>query len=109
MARAGWIGDYLDPNTFLDMYTSNSGNNDAGWSNQRYDALIAQAGETTDRERRFTLFQEAESILMTELPIMPIYTYVSKSLVSPDVRGWYPNILDNHPYKYISLVPSADD
>ena len=109
VARAGWIGDYLDPNTFLDMYTSNSGNNDAGWSNQRYDALIAQAGETTDRERRFTLFQEAESILMTELPIMPIYTYVSKSLVSPDVRGWYPNILDNHPYKYISLVPSADD
>ena len=109
VARAGWIGDYLDPNTFLDMYTSNSGNNDAGWSNQRYDALIAQAGETTDQERRFALFQDAETILMTELPIMPIYTYVSKSLVSPDVRGWYPNILDNHPYKYISLVPSADD
>ena len=109
VARAGWIGDYLDPNTFLDMYTSNSGNNDAGWSNQRYDALIAQAAETSDQERRFALFQDAETILMTELPIMPIYTYVSKSLVSPDVRGWYPNILDNHPYKYISLVPSADD
>ena len=109
VARAGWIGDYLDPNTFLDMYTSNSGNNDTGWSNRRYDALIAQAGATTDQERRFALFQDAESILMTELPIMPIYTYVSKSLVSPDVRGWYPNILDIHPYKNISLVSSADD
>ena len=109
VARAGWIGDYLDPNTFLDMYTTYSGNNDTGWSNPRYDALIAQAGETTDRERRFALFQEAEAILMTELPIMPIYTYMSKSLVSPDVRGWYPNILDIHPYKYISLVPSTND
>ena len=108
VARAGWIGDYLDPNTFLDMYTSNSGNNDTGWSNRRYDALIAQAGEATDRERRFALFQQAEAILMTELPIMPIYTYVSKSLVSPDVRGWYANILDYHPYKHISLTPSVN-
>ena len=109
VARAGWIGDYLDPNTFLDMYTTYSGNNDTGWSNLRYDELITQAAGTTDRQRRFELFQEAESILMTELPIMPIYTYVSKSLVSPDVRGWYPNILDIHPYKYISLIQSADD
>ena len=97
VARAGWIGDYLDPNTFLDMYTTHSGNNDAGWSNPRYDALIAQAGETTDQERRFALFRQAEAILMTDLPIMPIYTYVSKALVSPDVHGWYPNILDIHP------------
>ena len=109
MARAGWVGDYLDPNTFLEMYTSNSGNNNTGWSNERYDALIAQAGVTADRESRYALLQEAEALLMTELPIMPIYTYVNKSLVSPDVRGWYPNILDIHPYKNISLVPSAGE
>ena len=109
VARAGWIGDYLDPNTFLDMYTSSSGNNDTGWSNKRYDTLIAQAATIADQENRYALLQEAEALLMTELPIMPIYTYVSKSLVSPDVRGWYPNILDIHPYKYISLVASKDD
>ncbi len=109
VARAGWIGDYLDPNTFLDMYTSSGGNNDTGWSNRRYDELIAQAAQTTDQESRFALFQEAEALLMTELPIIPIYTYVNKSLVSPDVRGWHPNILDIHPYKYISLIPSTDD
>ncbi len=108
VARAGWIGDYLDPNTFLDMYMTNSGNNDTGWSNPRYDALITQAGATTDQDRRFALFREAEAILMTELPIMPIYTYMSKALVSPDVHGWFPNILDIHPYKYISLVQSTD-
>ena len=109
VARAGWIGDYLDPNTFLDMYTSHSGNNDTGWSNPRYDALIAQAAQTTEQQRRFALFRAAENILMAELPIMPIYTYVNKALVSPEVRGWHPNLLDVHPYKYISLVSSADD
>ena len=108
IARAGWIGDYLDPNTFLDMYTSHSGNNDTGWSNPRYDALIAQAARTTAQEQRYARFREAENILMEELPIMPIYTYVNKALVSPDVHGWYPNLLDIHPYKYISLVSSAD-
>ena len=104
IARAGWIGDYLDPNTFLDMYTSNSGNNDAGWSSPRYDELIAQAGATLAQAQRFALFQEAEAILMTELPVMPIYTYVNKALVAPQVRGWHPNVLDIHPYKYISLA-----
>ncbi len=109
VARAGWIGDYLDPSTFLDMFTSSSGNNDTGWSSKRYDALIAQAGKTVDRDSRYALLQEAEALLMAELPIIPIYTYVSKSLVSPNVHGWHPNILDLHPYKYISLNPSADD
>ena len=97
VARAGWIGDYLDPNTFLDMFTSYSGNNDTGWSSKRYDALITQAGKTVDRDGRYALLQEAEALLMAELPIIPIYTYVSKSLVSPDVRGWHPNILDIPP------------
>ena len=109
VARAGWIGDYLDPNTFLDMYTSHSGNNDTGWANPRYDALVAQAAQSTEQERRFALFRQAEAILMEELPIMPIYTYVNKALVSPEVHGWYPNLLDIHPYKYISLAPSADE
>ena len=107
IARAGWIGDYLDPNTFLNMYTSHSGNNDTGWSNPRYDTLIAEAAQTTDRQHRFALFRQAEAILMEELPIMPIYTYVNKALVSPEVHGWYPNLLDIHPYKYISLASST--
>ncbi len=106
VARAGWIGDYLDPITFLDLFVSTGGNNDTGWSDKRYDELIAKAATIVEQEKRYALLQEAEAILMTELPVMPIYTYVSKSLVSPDVRGWRPNILDQHPYKYISLTPS---
>ena len=51
------------------------------------------------------LLQQAETILLTDLPIAPIYFYVSKSLVRPEVKGWYPNILDHHSYTAISLEP----
>ena len=104
IARAGWIGDYLDPNTFLDMYTSHSGNNDTGWAHARYDALLAQAAARTDPDARHAVLREAEALLLEELPIIPIYTYVSKTLVAPGVQGWSPNILDIHPYKHIALA-----
>ena len=103
VARAGWIGDYNDPNTFLDMWLTGGGNNQTGWSNARYDQLIKEAAKAGDPKARFEKFQEAEAILIDEMPVIPIYFYVSLSLVKPNVRGWYPNILDHHPYKYIHL------
>jgi len=105
IARAGWIGDYPDPNTFLDLWVTGGGNNRTGWSSPAYDALIREAAHTADNTRRHALFQEAEAILMAELPILPIYFYRSKSLVQPSVRGWNPNLLDHHPWKHLSLVP----
>ncbi len=106
MARAGWIGDYADPNTFLDMFVTDGGNNHTGWSSPEYDALIREAGETGDRKKRYAVFQQAEKILLEEAPILPIYTYTSLTLLSPTVKGWYPNILDHHPYKYVYLEAS---
>ena len=103
VARAGWIGDYNDPNTFLDMWLTGGGNNQTGWSNARYDQLIKEAAKTDDPKSRYEKFQEAEAILLDEMPVIPIYFYVSLSLVKSNVRGWYPNILDHHPYKYIHL------
>ncbi len=103
IARAGWIGDYVDPNSFLDMWVTGGGNNRARWSNPQYDALIRQASETLDPGSRLDLFQQAEAILMNEVPIMPIYFYRSKSLIQPSVRGWHPTLLDHHPYKHIWL------
>lgn len=105
IARAAWIGDYLDPNTFLNMFVTGGGNNKTGWSNSRYDELIAKANRTLDQQERYQYFQEAERILMDEVPIIPIYTYTYKYLLHPAVEGWYDNILDYHPYKYVSLVP----
>ncbi|MEM7392408.1 MAG: peptide ABC transporter substrate-binding protein [Verrucomicrobiota bacterium] len=105
ISRAGWIGDYIDPNTFMDMWLTGGGNNDTGWSNLEYDRLIKQAGETVDETARYQLFQQAEKILLDESPIMPIYFYTKVYLKQPSLQGWYPNLLNTHPYKFLSLVP----
>lgn len=102
IARAGWIGDYVDPNTFLDMWITGGGNNQTGWSNARYDALIRQAAETVDPEARMKVLQAAETILVRDdPPIAPVFTYVSKGLIRRDFEGFHPNILDQHPLKAI--------
>lgn len=103
VSRAAWIGDYLDPNTFLDMFVTGGGNNRTGWSSPEYDALIAKAAVTANQTERFAIFQQAEQILTEEVPIIPIYTYTRNHLLSTDVKGWPPNILDHHPYKNVYL------
>ncbi len=103
ISRAGWIGDYPDPNTFLDMMLTDSGNNRTGWSNPQFDALIARAAGLTSQAERYDAFQQAERILDAEAPLLPIYTYTRVTLRRPEVRNWFPNILDHHPYKYLYL------
>ncbi|WP_309397884.1 peptide ABC transporter substrate-binding protein [Cerasicoccus maritimus] len=103
--RAGWIGDYNDPSTFLDLLASWSGNNNAKFDSPQYDALIRQAAETGDADARLEVFQQAGKILIDEMPVAPIYFYVSAYLVNPAVQGWYPNILDQHPWQGIYLDP----
>ena len=103
VSRAGWIGDYSDANTFLDMFMSDNGNNKAGFKNAKYDELITKAGKETNAKKRLAFFQEAEAILMEELPTVPIYVYTRVYLKSNAVKGWHANILDYHPMKYVSL------
>ncbi|HWT77968.1 MAG TPA: peptide ABC transporter substrate-binding protein [Candidatus Methylomirabilis sp.] len=105
ISRSGWIGDYVDPNTFLDMWISGGGNNQTGWSNTRYDTLVSQAAcKIVNAKDRMRALQEAEKILVVdEVPIMPLYTYVNTGMLSPRVKGWSANILDQHPLKYINL------
>ena len=109
ISRAGWIGDYVDPNTFLDLWISDGGNNQTGWSSKRYDELIGRAGRTLDPKERMRLLMDAERILVVdEVPIMPLFTYVNKGMLSRKVRGWHPNILDQHPLKAISIEPKVN-
>ena len=108
VSRFGWTGDYPDPNSFLDLWVTGGGNNRAFWSNPEYDRLIREAARTSDQGRRFELFQQSEAILMDEVPIIPIYFYTRVSALRPSVQGWYPNILDNHPYKHVWLDPTRN-
>lgn len=101
LSRSGWIGDYVHPSTFLELFTTGNGNNDTGWANAEYDALIAQAQVAQTEEARTQALQSAEEILLTELPVLPIYWYTRVYMKDPQVRGWNPKVLDNHPYKSI--------
>ncbi len=103
--RASWVGDYLDPNTFLEMFITENGNNRTGFSDLHYDALLAKAALEVDKEKRLAYFQEAESILVNSVPILPFYTYNWNRLVSPSVQGWYDNLMDYYPFKNVYLVP----
>jgi oligopeptide transport system substrate-binding protein len=103
IARMGWVGDYDDPNSFLDMWITDGGNNRTGWSNAAYDSLIELASRTADKDSRFAFFREAEKILLSELPVIPLYFYTNVYLLHPSVKGWDPNLLNIHNLKFISL------
>ena len=103
LARGGWIGNYLDAASFLQMWRADGKNNLTGWSNQRYDELLDLVDKESDGKKRFEYFDECEAILAKEMPIIPIYFYVHATLRHPTVKGWYPNLLDRHPYKFIYL------
>jgi oligopeptide transport system substrate-binding protein len=102
IGRSSWIGDYNDPNTFFDMFVTNGGNNQTGWSNKTYDELVKKSQLEIDPAKRLALFAEMERILVVdECPIAPIYRYVNKGLLRERVRGWFENIRDQHPFQYI--------
>lgn len=89
ISRAGWIGDYSDPMTMLDLWYTDGPFNDAGYSNPEYDKLIDIAKSTADQKVRFDAMREAEAILMEDLPIVPVYFYTQPYAVKPYVTGVY--------------------
>jgi len=101
IARSSWVGDYPDPNTFLDMFVTEGGNNRTGWSNAHYDRLIAQAATETDRTKRFDLLHDAEKILVdAQMPVSPIFFYVGIQIYDDEKLGGIKgNVLDEHPLK----------
>ena len=88
IARHGWSGDYVDPMTFLDLWVTGGGNNDAGYSNAEYDSLVAQAKAEQDSTKRWELMHKAESIIMEDMPIIPLYYYTKVKAAKPEVKGF---------------------
>ena len=103
VTRSSWIGDYNDPNTFLDLFRSNNGNNRTGWKNARYDQLMDQAAVQTDLGRRAELLRDAETVLVRDdAPIAPVYYFSGFNYYNPtNVSGIWGNILDSHPINAI--------
>ena len=105
--RFSWVGDYNDPGTFVDIFRSDSPQNLPGYMNLEYDRLLDEAGELMDPNERAKTMSEAESMLLNDYPIAPLYYYVSKHLVSGRVQNFENDILDRHPTQFLRLQTPA--
>ncbi|WP_193142312.1 MULTISPECIES: peptide ABC transporter substrate-binding protein [unclassified Meridianimarinicoccus] len=104
VARAGWIGDYSDPQNFLFLNRAdNPGFNYGNYNNPDYDALLDKAAGTVDLAERAAILAEAEELFLRDLPQMPLLYYSSMNLVSDKLQGWEPNIQDVHGSRFISI------
>lgn len=109
ISSSSWSGDYLDPTSFLDLWTSVSGNNNTGWSHPEYERLLAESRATGDQEERLKLLACAEKRMLSESPVIPLYWAKRSYLKRPEVQGWYPLLLDNHLFERISLSMKEED
>ena len=105
--RASWLGDYDDPNTFLELWTSEGGSNSIGYSDPEYDKLLTDAAAEQDMGKRSALLREAEERLLANYSLIPIYFYVSKHMVKPYVSGYAGNVMNHWPSKYIKVDKPA--
>ncbi len=103
VSRSGWVGDYVDPNTFLEMFRTDSTVNLTGWSSKEYDQLLDRSMVEDDPVARAKLMQQAEALLLKEAPVVPLFTAKKHMLVRPYVRGFYPNLQDIHPMKGVTI------
>ena len=102
--RQGWTGDYDDPFTFLEILRSTAGQNDPGYNSPEFDRLVAASQTAPDPQARMELLQQAERVMLEDLPILPLYIYVRPRLVQRWVGGYEPNIMDHHRHKYMYVL-----
>jgi oligopeptide transport system substrate-binding protein len=105
VARASWIGDFPDPISFLELYTSDNANNRTGYKNPVYDAGIKESWTISDPKKRMDKLRECEKILMEDMPIIPIYYYALTELRNPAIKNAIPNALGMYSWKDIYLEP----
>ncbi len=103
ICRAGWLGDYPDPMTFLSIWRTGDGNNCTGWSNPTYDRLLNDSSTEPNPAKRLALLRQAEELLLSEMPILPIYWQTHAYLVSPEVKNWKPSVLEQRCYSALDL------
>lgn len=104
VVRSGWIGDYNDAYTFLSLFKSDVGDmNSAAYKSAEYDRLVHEAEIQTDASKRQQAMEQAERVLLSDMPIIPIYHYTTQHLVSPKVEGWQDNVMDVHPSRFLQV------
>ncbi len=103
MARAGWVGDYMDPYTFLNLFYSENNDSSTGWYNPKFDKMLDDANKEQDEMKRLELLAEAEFFLMQDQPVIPLQTQATNWIKKPYVKGLYPNPGTLHPWKFVYI------
>jgi oligopeptide transport system substrate-binding protein len=103
-ARAGWVGDYMDPYTYLALYTTKEGgDNGSGWYDPRYNAMLAAANREPDETKRMAMLARAEAFLLESQPILPLVIPATSWMKKPYVKGLYPNPQTLHAWKFVYI------
>jgi oligopeptide transport system substrate-binding protein len=103
IARGGWVGDYMDPITFLDLFSTPDGNNGTGWFEPKYVDLLRAANRESDARKRYEMLARAEAYLLEVQPVVPLVTQATNWIKKPYVKGMYANPLTIHPWKYVYI------
>lgn len=101
ISRYGWIGDYPDPSTFLEIFMTGNDNNRTGWSNKDFDQLVLSSMAIADDKKRFDLQSKAEKMVYDDYPFFGVYHYNYYSLMRPNIEGWEPNMFGHYSMKYL--------
>ena len=96
LVRDGWLGDYIDPMTFIELFTSESTQNFSGWNNEEFDKFTRYAQSSINQEMRMKAMHQAEQIIMDHMPILPIYFYTKSYALKSRVGGVF-NIVNRYP------------
>ncbi len=99
--RLSWTGDYNDPHTFLQLFESSNPNNLTGYSNSSVDGNLRLAASEGNLDFRAEFLAEAEQLALDDHPVIPLYFFVNKHMVAPDIDGWESNPLDFHYSKHL--------
>ncbi|GIU81429.1 MAG: hypothetical protein KatS3mg006_0493 [Pyrinomonadaceae bacterium] len=103
MARAGWVGDYMDPNTFLKLFYGPDNDSSTGWYDPKFDRMLDEANSETDPEKRFELLARAEFYMLQAQPVIPLQTQATNWIKKPYVKGLYPNPGTLHAWKFVYI------
>lgn len=101
--RRGWIGDYMDPFTFLGLFYTKANDGATGWWNQDYDNLLTKSNAELDEQKRYEIMAEAEFMMMQQQPVIPLMTQATNYMKKPYVKGLYPNPGTLHAWKFVYI------
>ena len=103
MGRMGWIGDYMDPFTFLALFSTAAGDNGTGWFDRKYVAMLDAANREANPQRRYELLAAAEKVILDVQPIIPLLTQATNWVKKPYVKGMFGNPATMHAWKFVYI------